>query len=149
MKVEVNRNAPAVADAEALIEAEPGAVWGVLTDFGDWPLWNTGVSKMQFQGGLKAGATFTWLAGRAKITSRIEEVEPCSRIAWSGRTFGIRAMHLWELQERDGGTLVRTVESFDGFIAKLFRSPVKRMLEKTLRQALEDLKKETESRGGK
>ena len=42
--------------------------------------------------------------GRLEDHLRLEEVDPPKRIAWSGATLGIRAMHVWDLAEEGQGT---------------------------------------------
>ncbi len=144
--IEVNPEAPAVATVDAHIEAPIETVWSVLSDFEKWPTWNKSVSKMRVDGPVKAGTTFEWKADGWKIVSRLEEVNPPKRIAWSGKTFGIRAMHVWDLAALGSGTQVLTVESFEGPVARLFRGFIRKMLAKSLDQGVAALKAEAESR---
>ena len=53
---------------------------------------------------------------------------------------------MWEFEERDDATLVRTSESFKGFIVKLFQGAMTRMLSQTLEQSVTALKAEAEAR---
>jgi hypothetical protein len=80
------------------------------------------------------GSTFRWKAGPGTITSRVEHVDRPRLVAWTGRTFGIRAVHVWRLEARNGKTLARTEESYDGLVARVLR----RSLQKTLDAALTD-----------
>ena len=41
--IEVNKAAPAVAEAEAFVGAPIDTVWQVLSDFESWPNWNKGI----------------------------------------------------------------------------------------------------------
>ena len=147
-QVEVNEGAPAVGCAEAFVEAPIETVWAVLCDFESWPSWNKSVSKLELKGDVKVDTSFVWVAGESRIISRLEELDRPKRVVWSGRTFGIRAIHVWEFKEKDGGTIVRTKESFEGLIVRLFRGLMKRMLDKTLSQGVTALKIEAESRHG-
>ena len=144
--IEVNPEAPAVASVDVHIEAPIETVWSVLSDFEKWPTWNKSVSKMRVVGLVKAGTSFEWKADGWKIVSRLEEVNPPKRIAWSGRTFGIRARHVWDLAVIGSGTQILTVESFEGPVARLFRGFVRKMLAKSLGQGVAALKAEAESR---
>jgi hypothetical protein len=63
-------------------------------------------------------------------------------IAWTGRTFGINAIHFSHFEARDGGTFVRTEEPYEGVVARLLR----RSLQKTLDRALVDAGPEGRSR---
>ena len=56
--------------------------------------------------GLTPGSTFRWKAGPGTITSTLQRVERPRVIAWAGRTFGIKANHVYTLEPRDGKTLV-------------------------------------------
>jgi uncharacterized protein YndB with AHSA1/START domain len=104
-----------VRAGEIEIAASPEAVWEVLTVFARWPSWNPDVKSMSVQGPVAPGTVFRWKAGPGTITSTIQRVEPPWQIAWSGRTFGIKAIHFWQLEPRGGKTFVRTEESFEGY----------------------------------
>jgi hypothetical protein len=118
----------------------------VLTDFERWPDWNTDVSTVSLQGEVDEGTTFRWKSGSSTIQSRIEHVDAPSRILWTGKTSGIRATHLHELEVRNGGTLVRTKESFEGLAARLLRTRLQRILQAALDSELRQLKAEVEKR---
>lgn len=147
--IEVNKVAPAVGLAETFIKAPIETVWGILTNFESWPSWNKSVSKIQLNGPVKVGTSFVWVAGGSKIFSRLEEVDALKRLAWSGKTLGIRAVHVWKFEKKDEGTHVHTEESFDGFIVRLFPGLMKKMLAKALDQGVTALKTEAESRHGR
>ena len=95
----------------------------------------------------RRGAAFRWKAGPGTITSTIQDVEPPRRIAWTGTSFGIKAIHVHTLEPRAGGTLVRTEESYDGLVARLFRRRLQTVLDTTLEGELQHLKAEAERRG--
>ena len=63
---------------------------------------------MSVHGAVSPGSVFRWKAGPGTITSTIRQVLPRHSIAWTGTTLGIRAIHVWQLQPRDGATVVRT-----------------------------------------
>jgi hypothetical protein len=52
----------------------------------------------------------------------------------------IKAIHRWNLERSNGKTTVKTAESFDGALSRLFRRP----LQKALKKSLEALKAEVE-----
>jgi uncharacterized protein YndB with AHSA1/START domain len=142
----INESAPVVGRSEIEIAAPPDAVWDVLTAFERWPSWLRDVKSMSIEGPVSPGTVFRWRAGPGTITSTIQRVERPRLIAWTGRTLGIHAIHFWNFEDRDGGTFVRTAESYEGLTARLLR----RWLQKTLDQALDDglqnLKAEVERR---
>jgi uncharacterized protein YndB with AHSA1/START domain len=144
--VEVNDKAPAVGTAEGTINAPVETVWKVLTDFEKWPAWNEAVSKIEVDGPVEVGMSFRWTAGGSKIRSRLEEVDPPHVLAWSGKSLGIHAVHVWRFQSEGDATRAHTSESFDGLLAKLMSGSLSKMLKQALSQGLLALKKEAESR---
>jgi uncharacterized protein YndB with AHSA1/START domain len=142
----VNENAPVFGSSEIAIAADPETVWDVLTDFERWPDWNADVSSVSLRGDGKPGTTFRWRSGSSTIESTIEQVDAPARILWTGRTSGIRATHLHELEARNGGTFVRTKESFEGLPARLLRGRLQKALQRALDSGLRQLKDEAEKR---
>jgi len=131
---------------ELLIDAPPEVVWDVLATFEDWPSWNPDVKSMSIDGPVAPGTQFRWKAGPGTISSTLQEVDPPRLIAWSGRTFGVNAFHVWRLEPRDAQTLVHTEETFDGLIARLFRGRMRKTLTEGLESGLRHLKAEAERR---
>lgn len=146
--MDINEYAPAIGQAEAIVAAPTDTVWDVLSDLPNWPSWNKSVSKLGLKGDIEPGTTFVWVAGGSKIVSRLEELERPSRIVWTGRTMGIRAVHVWTFEATAAGTRVRTRESFEGLIVRCFRGTMKKMLDRALEQGVEALKAEAEARHG-
>jgi uncharacterized protein YndB with AHSA1/START domain len=145
---EIDTKAPVVGSSEIEIAAAPEVAWDVLTAIDRWPSWNPAVKSVSFEGGLDEGSKFRWKAGPGTIKSTIRDVEAPWRIAWTGRTFGIKAIHVHTLEPRDGRTFVRTEESYDGVFAHLFHGRLQRMLDSTLQSELQHLKAEAERREG-
>jgi uncharacterized protein YndB with AHSA1/START domain len=146
--MEVNRNAPAVASAEIEIAASPEAVWSVLADIEGWPSWNSEVKSVTLSGDLAPETEFRWKTGPATINSTLEQVNPPRLIAWTGRTTGLKAIHVYRIEPADAGAAVTTEESYDGWAARLFRKRMQATLEKALDLGLRDLKTEAERRTG-
>jgi len=142
----INRRAPVTGSRQIGIAAPPALAWDVLTAIERWPSWNSDVKTAAIEGAVREGTKFRWKSGPGTITSTIHDVEPPSRIAWTGKTFGIRAIHVHTLEGRDGETVVRTEESYDGLVARIFKGPLKKTLDRALRDGLERLKLETERR---
>jgi hypothetical protein len=148
----INERAPVVGASEIEIAADPEHVWRVLTEFERWPDWNPAVKSMSVRrprlaetvGTVVPGTEFRWKAGPGTITSTIQRVEPPRLIAWTGKTLGIDAIHFWWLDPRDGKTFVRTKESYEGLVVRLFRSPLQRVLDKALADGSRYLKAEAE-----
>jgi uncharacterized protein YndB with AHSA1/START domain len=142
----INESAPVVGRSKAEIVAPPDAVWDVLTAFERWPSWLRDVKSMSIEGPVAAGTVFRWKAGPGTITSKLERVEPPHLIAWTGRTFGIEAIHFWHFEARGGATFVRTEESYEGLVARLLRGWLQKTLDRALDDGLQDLKAEVERR---
>jgi uncharacterized protein YndB with AHSA1/START domain len=140
----INPQAPVVGKSEIEIAAPPEAVWDVLTAFERWPSWNRDVKSMSMEGPVSPGTVFRWKAGPGTITSTIQQVEPPRQIAWTGKTLGIHAIHFWYLEPRDGATLVRTEESYEGLVARILRGSLQKTLDRALADGLGALKSEVE-----
>jgi hypothetical protein len=144
--MDINRTAPVTAKAQMQIAADQQTVWDALTDFESWPVWKREVRSLSLRGPVAPGSTFEWKAGPGTIKSRLEEVDTPRRIAWTGSTFGIKAIDVFRLEARDGGTLVTEEESWDGLLARLFRSRLRRTLQSGIDHGVEALRAEAERR---
>lgn len=140
--------APALASAEGVVPAPPDEVWAVLSDIEAWPSWNPDVKQASLEGPLAAGSAFVWKAGPGTIRSVLQVVEPPSRIGWTGKTMGIDAVHVWEIEAVEGGSRVRTEESWSGLIVRLFAPMMKGQLQKSMDGGLQHLKAELQRRKG-
>ena len=101
---------------------------------------------MDMQGNLAEGTQFRWKAGPGTITSTIRSIEAPRLIAWAGKTLSINAIHEYRLEPRDGKTSMRTEESYEGPIARLFRGPLLKTLDEALEEGLQLRKAEAERR---
>ena len=146
--MDINQSAPVIAHEQLRIAADVQTVWDVLSDLEHWPSWNKAVSSVSVHGPVASGTSFDWKAGPGTIKSRIAEVDAPNRIVWTGVTFGIRAVDAFSFEPADGGTLVREDESWEGLLARLFRSRMERTLSSSLRDGLRSLKAEAERRAG-
>ena len=144
--MKVNESAPAVTSAEVEVHADPETVWEVLTSIDEWPSWNPDVRSASLENGLAEGSRFRWKAGPGTITSTLQRIERPRLIAWTGTTFGIKAIHVHRLEPRGEGTVVRSEESWEGFPVRLFRGRMQRTLDEALRPGLDHLKAEAERR---
>ena len=59
------------------------------------------VASADLRGPLAPGTEFRWKSGGSSIVSILQEIEPKRRIAWTGRTLGIRAVHVWTFTENE------------------------------------------------
>ena len=146
--MEINSGAPATASGELVIAASREVVWDVISDIGAWPSWNSDVKTSRLEGPLAVGSVFRWKAGGASLTSTLRVVDAPRELSWSGRTMGIRAIHIFRLESSDGGTLARSEESWAGFVPTLLRGYSRRTLDRGIRSVLRLLKDEAERRAG-
>jgi hypothetical protein len=116
----------------------------VQSNISEWSRWNPEVEYVDMEGPLAPGTGFRWKSGGAATTSELQEVEPKTRIVWTGKILGIRAVHVWTFEEQTNGVLVRTEESFEGLLARLFAKSMRRMLAAALVRGLDALKVECE-----
>jgi uncharacterized protein YndB with AHSA1/START domain len=140
----INNNAPVKCSKTILINASSEKVWAVITNIHQWANWQTDITKSKVNGQLKPTSTFDWKTGGAKIHSTLHTVEPFYRIGWTGKTFGMYAIHNWTLSETNGQTQVAVDESMEGFLAGLFKESFNKNLEKSMLNWLNLLKKECE-----
>jgi carbon monoxide dehydrogenase subunit G len=139
-----DRDAPVNASGRITIAAPRELVWQVLTDLEGWPAWNPGVKSLAVSGPLAVGATFRWKAGPGTIRSKIEQCDAPSAIGWTGKTFGIRARHAWQLETQDDdATAVTTQESWRGPVPTLLKGSLANTLSKALTAALQALSQES------
>jgi len=144
--VMVNKNAPVLAVGDIDIVAPPDIVWAVITDFEHWPRWNPDVKAVELRGAVREGTEFRWKSGPGTITSTIRRVERPRVVAWSGKTMGISAVHVWRLQPKDDHTVLSTEESWDGLVVRMFRGRMQKTLEQAIHGVLQHLKAEAERR---
>jgi uncharacterized protein YndB with AHSA1/START domain len=140
----IRSDAPVVSAYEVVMDAPIERVWDVLTAIERWPAWNPDVKSVSMDGPVERGSSFRWKAGPGTITSLVEHVERPHVVAWSGRTLGIRAVHVWRLESREGGTLARTEESYDGLVARVLRRSLQKILDNSLADGARYLKAEAE-----
>jgi hypothetical protein len=140
----INTDAPVKASAHISIQADKEVVWSLLAGIDSWLSWAGSIAQSKIEGALTPSTGFRWKSNGIWIKSTLQLVEPGKKLAWTGKAAGMTAIHVWELHDdENGGTLVKTSESMEGFLAKWLMSPAK--LERSLNDWLGDLKKAAES----
>jgi hypothetical protein len=140
----INHNAPVKCSNTITINANSERVWEVMTNINNWAGWQTEISEPTLNGALQPNASFVWKTGGVKIKSTLHTVVPNKEFGWTGKTFGIFAIHNWELVEKNGQTIVSVEESMEGFLASLLKKSFNRNLEKGMAHWLNALKKTCE-----
>jgi hypothetical protein len=143
-----DRKAPVFAAGEIEVVAPAQLVWDVVAQVEDWPKWNAGITEVSLDGPITPGTTFSWKAGRSKITSTFREVNPPHTVGWTGKTFGVKATHVWEIRPSSGGVTLRTEESWRGVLAGFLRKKLNTMLAEAVQKSLDNTKAEAERRAG-
>jgi hypothetical protein len=146
--VEINRSAPAIAEGRLQINADPHTVFSVIAAIAEWPSWNPDVKSVQIDDAVEPGTTFRWKSGASSLTSTLQVVDPPGEIAWTGTTMTIKAIHVFRFEPNEGGTLARSEESWDGALARLFKSSSRKSIDKAIKNVLSHLKTEAERRAG-
>jgi uncharacterized protein YndB with AHSA1/START domain len=142
--ISINYNAPVACSKTILINASPEKVWSVMTNINQWAAWQTDISRPKLHGPLAPGSTFDWKTGGAKIYSTLHTVEPHKHFGWTGKTFGMRAIHNWTLTVENGQTRVSVDESMEGLLAGWLKSSFNKNLATGMQRWLELLKKTAE-----
>jgi hypothetical protein len=144
--MDIDRQAPAIAAGEVQIAAPVDTVWQVISDVRNWPTWNSDIASMAVEGPVEPGTEFRWKFGSARLVSDLQVVDPPREIGWTGVSMGIHAVHVFRLESRDGGTNVRSEESFRGIIASLMKGYSRKVLQRGIDSILAALKTEAERR---
>jgi hypothetical protein len=145
VNIPVNPNAPVVERQQILVQAPPEAVWQVLADINHWPEWQSAISEAQLKGDLAEGTAFDWKAGGIPFKSVIHTARPGNSFGWTGKTFGASAIHNWQFEGAEGGTLVSVEESLQGFLPALLKGKFRKDLKKGMLENLLELKARAEA----
>jgi polyketide cyclase/dehydrase/lipid transport protein len=81
-------------------------ILSVISAIGEWPSWNPDIKSVTLEGPVQPGSFFRWRSGPSPLTSTLQVVDPPNQIAWTGTTMGIKAIHVFRFEAKDGGTLV-------------------------------------------
>lgn len=143
---EADRAAPVYAEGEIEVTAPAQVVWDVVANVDKWPSWNREISTVSLEGPIAEGTQFRWKAGRSKLASVFRRVDPPHVVGWTGKTLGIPAIHVWRIEPTEGGSILRTQESWSGLLAGLLKRKLQVMLEEALEKGLKATKAEAERR---
>lgn len=114
---------------EILINAEPKKVWQILTDFENYPEWNSFITSLT--GKVKVGNTisvriFAPNGNSMKFNPVVLAYEPEKEIRWLGKFYfkGIfDGEHQFKLVDNKNGTTTFIhAESFSGFLVPFFKN---------------------------
>lgn len=133
--IDAERDAPVHEMGDVDVDASAEVVWDTLTDLDSWPQWMPGVKSVVTHGPFAVGSKFEWKAGPSVIRSEVVAADRPHGAAWKGRTLGITAVHVWNIEPRGPATThVHSAESWSGLLPRLLRATMR----KTVRRALDD-----------
>jgi len=141
---EIDKNAAVTYSMTVLIHAKQKKVWETLADIDNWAKWQRSVSKSRLNGELKLDTTFDWKNDGMNIHSTLQTVEPYSNLCWTGKVYGVFAIHNWILKDVYGSTEVTVSESMEGLLARLFKRYFANMLKREMQKSIEFLKQASE-----
>jgi uncharacterized protein YndB with AHSA1/START domain len=133
-------NARAKSQATILIQAPLERIWSLVTVVDNWPQWNKAVKSAHLEGGIRPGAVFRWRSGGFNVTSTFQEIDPMTRLTWTGVAFGTDAIHSWTFTPTSRGVQVTTTETFDGWLPTVLPGAMQKTLDDTLPALLASLK---------
>lgn len=142
--IKIDDNAPVIARSEIEIQADPDTIWDVLVDINNWPRWNPDIKSASLEGAVAEGSKFRWKARSISITSIFQEVDKPRLLGWTGKTMGIKAVHIWKLEPKEDTTIARTEESWEGPLTRVMKGSAQDMLQKSIDSGLQYLKQEIE-----
>lgn len=61
-------------------------------------------------------------------------------MVWTGKTLGIKAIHVWKLTFNDNKTIIHTEESWDGIMVTILRGWMQKTLDESTESGLKHLK---------
>jgi len=144
MNKQINTNAPVRCSKTMIIHASSAKVWATLTNINNWAAWQTDIAHPKLTGPIVPGSTFVWKTDGATIHSTLHTVVPFKSFGWTGKTFGMHAVHNWTLTEVNGQTTVTVDESMEGLMAMVFKKSFNNNLAQGMQHWLELLKVECE-----
>ena len=144
MTTQIDPTAPVKASGEIEIDASADQVWETITDIARWPEWNPDVTAVSIDGPLAPGTQFRWKAGPGTIRSKLVEVDRPNVIAWTGKTLGIYAVHVWRIVEDGDRVKLHTEESWSGLPVRLLPSAMQKNLAKAIEAGLQATKAASE-----
>jgi uncharacterized protein YndB with AHSA1/START domain len=134
---------------EIVIPAPISAVWRALIRAGEWENWYPNVGDIHFIShagpDLRDRSRIRWNTFGFRITSKVLEFEPQTRLAWNVHGIGVEAYHVWVLTPMDQcRTRVVTEETENGWLASLSKLLMPSRVEKKHQLWLEALSKEAQ-----
>lgn len=121
----IDEAAPITSRSTIIIDAPIGQVWDVLHDLRAWPTWYPDIQVLELTS-VTPDTPFTWKLNGATIRSTFALVDPQRGLAWTGISFGFKAVDLHLLEPvNESRTRVTIAESLGGPLLSLLYSSAK------------------------
>jgi hypothetical protein len=133
---------PIFARNELFIAAPAERIWEHLVRAASWPDFYDNAKDIDIEGGspdLALGTKFHWTTFGVRVHTTIGEFIPGRRLSWSGHALGSTAFHGWVITPVEGGCMVVTEETQQGFVPSVGRLFLRRGLLKWHQRWLEGL----------
>jgi uncharacterized protein YndB with AHSA1/START domain len=138
------------AHNEIVIKAPIDIVWRLLIRAENWPNWYPNSADIHFLShagpDLRDRSRIRWNTFGTRITSKVLEFEPETRLAWNAHGIGVDAYHAWLLTPLpDGRTHVLTEETQNGWLARLGKVLMPKRMERKHQAWLEALSRQAQA----
>jgi hypothetical protein len=140
-----------VIQESILIHAKMDKVWETFTNLTCWKAWNTVMGNISsnekcLSCGGEISCCFRPFVSPVKAKIKVEEVIPYERIVWSAQKKGFSARNEFSFQDQEGGVLVTSRETFNGFLVRAFGFLLpKRRMRALIHTFLKDFKTASEN----
>jgi hypothetical protein len=139
-------NSPVHTRNELEIPAHPRVVWAWLIRATKWPKWYENSKDVKIVQGksktdLAKDTVFIWKTFGMRVKTWVEVFEPFEQLAWRGTGLLGEGYHVWAIEETPHGCKVITKEVQNGFIIRIGRRQIKKMLLEQHQKWLEGLAK--------
>lgn len=109
------------------IDAEPAAIWAILTDAAAYPAWNTTVTKVEGTIGLgEKIKVFAKISPDRAFPVKVAELVPNAKMVWSGgMPLGLfKGERTFTLTPKDGAIEFSMREVFSGLLSPLIERSI-------------------------
>jgi hypothetical protein len=145
-KHRVDDQAPIQASDEIMINAPTEAVWRVLIDIADWPVFNPVFSDVRLESDVSVGARASFKLNGFPIKATFAVVEPAHELTWVGAALWTKAIDRLVLEPVDRTTRLTIHESIAGAFVPLMFSRAR--LHEQHRASLKNFKVAAEREAG-
>ena len=115
----INEDASIRDRQSIIINAPIQRVWDVLININRWHDWYHDIKDASCEK-VEVGAPFEWSLKSTHLHSNFQLVEEPTRLAWTGKSKMVKAIHVWDLESADDQTILTAEKSIEGFLIPVF-----------------------------